>query len=181
MVRSGFFAPWVDNHVHLGFRTPDQNLHRASGSLPLSLPVSPTPLAWDGTGRVAETGETYVVLDTPRHPGPDTGWCGIGVGEGVDGGGGVLDGGFPHYDGGGVFRQGASATTTEPVSLLGHPVGDRRGRTVTWRDVRVEIGGRAAVGLSLFLARDAPAGAKVVCPEHDFERGDRLTVRVVPV
>jgi hypothetical protein len=183
MVRSGFFAPWVDNHVHLGFRTPDQNPHRASGSLPLSLPLSPTPLAWDGTGRVAATGETYVVLDTPRHPGSDASWCGIGVDEGVDGEGGVLDGGLPHYDGGGVFLQaptGSSGSADGPVSLLGHPVGDRRGRTVAWRDVRVEIGGRVAVGLSLFLARDGPAGAKVVCPDHDFERGERLTVRVVP-
>ena len=25
LVRAGFFAPWVDNHIHLGFRGPDAN------------------------------------------------------------------------------------------------------------------------------------------------------------
>jgi len=25
LVRAGFFAPWVDNHLHVGFRGPDQN------------------------------------------------------------------------------------------------------------------------------------------------------------
>jgi hypothetical protein len=191
MVRSGFFAPWVDNHVHLGFRTPDQNLVRASGSLPVSLPTPPTPLAWDGVGRVVETGETYVVLDSPVHPGRDAGWCGIVAGDPNAGSArgaraGVLDGGLPHYDGGGVLD--APATTTHPgtgteraapVSLLGRVVGDRHGRTVTWRDVAVEANGRPAVGLSLFLARAGPAGAKVVCPGHEFEPGQRVTVRIV--
>jgi hypothetical protein len=207
MVRSGFFAPWVDNHVHLGFRRPTQNLQRASGSLPLSLPVVPTPLAWDGTGTVVEVGETYVVLDAPVHPGRDAGWCGIGavstgnpetMAERV----GVLDGGFAHYDGGGILDEVASTTgpatvatdadgdtktntdagtppTAGPVSFLGQVVGDRRGRTVTWRDVRIEVEGQPAVGVSLFLARDGPAGAKVVYPEHAFAPGDRLTVRIV--
>ncbi|WP_318568191.1 hypothetical protein [Salinigranum marinum] len=191
MVRSGFFAPWVDNHVHLGFRTPDQNLVRASGSLPVSLPAPPTPLAWDGEGTVVETGETYVVLDSPAHPGRDAGWCGIVVGdpdaESARGAhAGVLDGGLPHYDGGGVLDAtaigGGTETGTErvgPVSLLGRVVGDRHGRTVTWRDVVVEANGRPAVGLSLFLARAGPAGAKVVCPGHEFEPGQRVTVRIV--
>ena len=197
MVRSGFFAPWVDNHVHLGFRTRGQNLHRASGSLPLSLPIEPTPLAWDGTGTVVETGRTYVVLDAPAHPGPETRWCGLGVDDGADESvgatadcdgvsdgdvldRGVLDGGLPHYDGGGFLG------STEPksdrdnaVSLLGCVVGDRRGRTVTWRDVTVEVDDRPAVGLSLFLARGGPAGVKIVCPDHGFERGERITVRLV--
>jgi hypothetical protein len=192
MVRSGFFAPWVDNHVHLGFRTADQNLVRASGSLPVALPAPPTPLAWDGEGTVVEIGETYVVLDSPAHPGRDAGWCGIVADAGDPDAGsarraraGVLDGGLPHYDGGGVLD--ATATETEagagpervgPVSLLGRVVGDRHGRTVSWRDVAVEANGRAAVGLSLFLARAGPAGAKVVCPGHGFEPGQRVTVRI---
>jgi hypothetical protein len=210
MVRSGFFAPWVDNHVHLGFRTGDQNLQRASGSLPLSLSTPVTPLAWDGTGRVVETGETYVVLDTPAHPGRAAGWCGLGADRGVstpDATRGVLDGGLPHYDGGGFLsatpatgvgdegeaememeaktetEMGMVEMTAEqrddgPVSLLGQVVGDRHGRTVAWRDVTVEANGTPVVGLSLFLARDGPAGVKVVCPDHGFERGDWLTVRV---
>ena len=36
LVRAGFFAPWVANHLHLGFRSPGADLHRASGSLPLA-------------------------------------------------------------------------------------------------------------------------------------------------
>jgi hypothetical protein len=173
MVRSGFFAPWVDNHVHLGFRTTGQNLHRASGSLPVSLPVVPRPLAWDGRGTVRETGETYVVVDAPAHPGQ--GWCGIGA-EGDGEHAGVLDGGLPHYDGGGVL--GASPETEGPVSLLGTVVGDRTGRTVAWRDVELEVSGERAHGLSLFLASAGPAGAKVVCPGHAFERGERVRVQV---
>jgi hypothetical protein len=194
MVRSGFFAPWVDNHVHLGFRTPDQHLHRASGSLPLALPVDPTPLVWDGTGTVVETGDTYVVLDAPDHPGPETGWCGVGAfaasaadgdAAGERGGGdgavvGVLDGGLPHYDGGGLLGVDADAGSG-PVSLLGRAVGDRVGQRVAWRDVGVAVGGRPARGLSLFLAAAGPAGAKVVCPGHDLDRGERVAVRITPV
>ena len=202
MVRSGFFAPWVDNHVHLGFRTPEQNLVRASGSLPVSLPAPPTPLAWDGAGTVVETGETYVVLDSPVHPGRDAGWCGIVAGDPSAGSAqgapaGVLDGGLPHYDGGGVLDGGRPHTVGDgggpdatapapgraehagPVSLLGRVVGDRHGRTVTWRDVAVEANGRPAVGLSLFLTRAGPAGVKVVCPGHEFDPGQRVTVRIV--
>ncbi len=179
MVRSGFFAPWVDNHVHLGFREETQNLQRASGSLPLSLPFAPTPLEWDGCGRVVEMGETYVVLDSPAHPGG--GWCGIGAdGDDESESRGVLDGGLPHYEGGGLLGDpiAGEEQSAGPVSLLGTVVGDHTGRTVTWRDVRVEVDGERAHGLSLFLAREGPAGAKVVCPGHTFERGERVQVRV---
>jgi hypothetical protein len=182
MVRSGFFAPWVDNHVHLGFRTRSQNLQRASGSLPLSLPFAPTPLAWDGAGTVVETGETYVVLDTPTHPGRTQGWCGIGASTGVeDEHAGVIDGGLPHYDKGGLLgvASAENSANTGPVSLLGSVVGDRTGRTVTWRDVGVEVSGERAHGLSLFVACDGPAGAKVVCLDHAFEPGEQVQVRIV--
>jgi len=43
LVRAGFFAPWVDNHLHVGFRGPDQNPYRATGSLPIELGVSVRP------------------------------------------------------------------------------------------------------------------------------------------
>ena len=175
MVRSGFFAPWVDNHVHLGFRTPSQNLQRASGSLGVDLPTRPTALPWDGTGTVVETGETYVALDAPTHPGSASGWCGIAAD-----GGGVVDGGLPHYDGGGLLAEHREADedANGPVSLLGTVVGERSGRTVDWGDVAVAVNGEPAVGLSLFLACDGPAGAKVVCPGHDFVEGERVTVTV---
>ncbi|WP_204265583.1 hypothetical protein, partial [Enterobacter hormaechei] len=37
LVRAGFFAPWVPYHIHLGFRDPDANPYRASGSLPVDV------------------------------------------------------------------------------------------------------------------------------------------------
>jgi hypothetical protein len=47
LVRSGFFAPWVPDHLHLGFRPHEADPFRASGSLPLELDVDSRPLAWD--------------------------------------------------------------------------------------------------------------------------------------
>jgi hypothetical protein len=194
MVRSGFFAPWVDNHVHLGFRKADQNLQRASGSLPVSLPSAPTPLAWDGRGTVVETGETFVVLDRPLHPG-DGDWCGLAACGGSDGAGddgkarrgdgpaesvvGVLDGGMPHYDGGGVLA-GSGAVDSGPVSFLGQVVGERRSRDVSWRPFGVRANGSAVTGLSLFCARAGPVGVKIVCPGHELERGEQVTVTIAP-
>ncbi|WP_152039806.1 hypothetical protein [Salinigranum salinum] len=174
LVRSGFFAPWVDNHVHLGFRRPTQNLQRASGSLPLSLPVVPTPLAWDGTGTVVEAGETYVVLDAPAHPTPGEAFAGVATDDGC-----VLDGGFGHYAGGGLLTRGAGAgDPLRPVSFLGHPIGDATGRDVAWRDVNVLANGERITGLSLFAARDPEFGAKLVCPDREFAVGDEVRVTV---
>jgi hypothetical protein len=168
MVRSGFFAPWVDNHLHLGFRRHDQHLLRAGGSLRLELPlaVRPDPVAWDGVGRVAEVGETYVLLDTPAA---GTGWTGVAAD-----GAGVLDGGLAHYTGGGLHdgRDG-------PVSLLGYEVGTATDRTVTWDGFDVLANGERVTGLSLFVAHDSP-GVKVVCPDHGFEVGDRVEVSFCP-
>jgi len=167
MIRSGFFAPWVDNHVHLGFRDPDANPYRAAGSLPIETTVDVHSLDWDGIGVVREVGETYVVLDEPQHPNPGT-WAGLAAGPG-----GVLDGGCPHYDGGGVLP-GADG----PVSLAGMRVGVADGRDVAWDDVTLRANGRPIEGVSLFIARDADFGAKLVCPGHEFAVGDRLTVSV---
>jgi len=164
MVRSGFFAPWVDNHVHLGFRRPDQHLLRAGGSLRLELPseVRPAAVEWDGTGRVAEVGETYVLLDTPDQSG---GWTGIAAD-----GGGVLDGGLAHYTGGGL-HDGPDGS----VSLLGYELGTVTDRTVTWDEFDVLANGERVTGLSLFVAHDDP-GVKVVCPAHEFAVGERIEV-----
>jgi len=169
LVRSGFFAPWVDDHVHLGFRRRDQHLLRAGGSHPLSLPVDPRPLEWDGTGTVVEVGETYVVLDAP------TSGAGEWVGVAADGGG-VLDGGLAHYEGGGLLGRGAGG----PVSLLGYEVGTAAGRTVEWGAFDVLANGERATGLSLFCARDRGFGAKVVHPGHGLAVGDGVEVAFRP-
>jgi hypothetical protein len=170
MVRSGFFAPWVDNHVHVGFRRRGQNVHRARGSLPLVTDVAVEPLRWDGVGTVVETGETYAVLDAPAHPNPGEGFVGLAADDGT-----VVDGGLPHYAAGGVLADGADGRT---LSLLGHPVGTVRGRDVAWRDVEVVANGRRITGLSLFADRTAAFGAKLVCPDQTFAVGDEVRVTV---
>ncbi|MFB6072522.1 MAG: hypothetical protein ABEJ88_06095, partial [Halobacterium sp.] len=167
LVRSGFFAPWVDNHVHLGFRTHDQDPVRASGSRPLDLGVGVEPVDWDGTGTVVATGDTWALLDEPAHPAPGETFAGL---AGDDGG--VLDGGVPHYEAG--YATGCGET----VSLFGTTVGDRTGdRTVAWRDVTPTANGDPIRGLSLWLGRDA-LGCKLVAPGHDLRVGDRVSVDV---
>lgn len=187
LVRAGFFAPWVDNHLHVGFRSPDVNPYRASGSLPLSVEVDPVPLPWDGTGTVVETGETYAILDTPTHPDPGETWVGIGARLDQTGAGTdatetgktpvVLDGGLPHYDFGGQYGETGNKASAS-VTLLGARVGEARGRNVTWDDPVVLSNGQPITGISLFLARDAAFGAKLICPAHTFEIGDEVTVRI---
>ena len=167
MVRSGFFAPWVDNHLHLGFREHGQNAVRASGSLPLDLDVPIEPASWDGRATVVETGETWIRLDEPTHPVPGEAYAALASDEGF-----VLDGGLPHYEAG--YAEGVGET----VSLLGTVVGDRTGdRTVTWRDIAVTVDDVPAKGLSLWLGRD-DLGCKVVCPGHGFVAGDEVAVGI---
>ncbi|SEQ95711.1 hypothetical protein [Natrinema salaciae] len=178
LVRAGFFAPWVDNHLHVGVRDPDQNPYRASGSLPLELGVSVRPLEWDGTGRVVSTGDTYAVLDSPAHPDPGAAFVGVRADDG-----GVLDGGLPHYDGGGLLERPAPVDTAgapaeRVVSLNGDRLGVADGRTIAWDDATVTANGEPITGLSLFCARDADFGAKLICPERSFERGELVRVRV---
>ncbi|GAA0249089.1 hypothetical protein ACFFQF_07495 [Haladaptatus pallidirubidus] len=172
MIRSGFFAPWVANHIHLGFRPRDSNPVRASGSLPMGCPVEIEPLVWDGSGRVVATGDTFVVLDSPTHPAPGerfVGIAGVADGETV-----VLDGGFPHYEGGGALANGFP-TVSDSVSLFGSTIGSSDGRTVTWNDVEIRANGTPITGLSLFAAREQ-FGAKLVCPGHGFSVGDSISV-----
>lgn len=179
LVRSGFFAPWVANHIHLGFRKHGTNPVRASGSLPLDLPVEIEPLAWDGTGRVVETGGTFVVLDSPTHPAPGNRFAGIQTIVGDDDGDDmVLDGGLPHYEGGGVLgTPERRAGHTRPVSFLGSRVGLATGRNVTWDDVEIRVNGDPITGISLFVSMEQ-FGAKLVCPGHDFSVGDPVSVSV---
>ncbi|WP_276299820.1 hypothetical protein [Halorussus lipolyticus] len=175
MVRSGFFAPWVDNHIHLGFRDPDANPFRASGSLPLELAddleISGVP--WDGRGEVVTAGETYAILDAPDHPAPGTQFAGISAD-----GDGVLDGGLPHYDGGGLVGAD-SDDVPESVALAGQQVATAAAadRTISWDDLTVLANGTPITGLSFFFAREA-LGAKLVCPEVDFEVGETVEVEI---
>jgi hypothetical protein len=192
LIRSGFFAPWVANHIHLGFRERGTNPVRASGSLPIDVPIEIEPLAWDGAGRVVETDETFVVLDSPTHHAPGERFAGIEALLGGDGTRVVVDGGLPHYEGGGVLRTpnsradpqwdgaGFSASNFEsaestPVSLLGTHIGRANGRTVAWDDVEISANGEPITGLSLFVSLEQ-FGAKLVCPDHDFSVGDSISV-----
>ena len=183
MVRSGFFAPWVGTHVHVGFRRPDQNLLRAGGSLPLEAAVDVEPLAWDGVGTVTETGDTYAVLDAPTHPAPGERFAGIAGHVGAeDGTSVVLDGGLAHYAGGGLPGRAVTPESDQsgagPVTFLGHHVGDATGRNVAWRDIDVLANGERITGMSLFTALDPEFGAKLVCPDRRFAVGDEVRVTV---
>ncbi|MFC7044403.1 hypothetical protein ACFQH6_02360 [Halobacteriaceae archaeon GCM10025711] len=166
MVRSGFFAPWVANHIHLGFREHDTNPVRASGSLRLDVDVPVEPVPWDGVGTVAETGDTWVLLDAPAHPASGEYFAGIA------GSAGVLDGGMPHYDAGGVL-----GGVDGPVSFLGANLGTVAGRDVAWNDLAVRANGTPVTGLSFFLGRDW-LGAKLVTPDWSAAVGDRVEVTV---
>lgn len=168
LVRSGFFGRWVDNHIHLGFRTPEQNLRRASGSVPVDIETSVVGVRWDGAGTVTETGPTHVRIDSPPHDGQ--GFAALASDEGVP-----LDGGLPHYTGGGVLTE-----IGREITLLGTTVGDLKERAVTWRDVAVYANGRRATGLSLF-ASQGPLGTKLVFHDgHGFAVGDHVRVAIEP-
>ena len=156
-IRSGYFAPWVDDHLHLGFRPPGADPVRAGGSLPVAADVEVRPVAWDGRGTVVEHEETYVVLDAPGHPAPGEGFAGIAADPAAgDGTGGALDGGLPHYAGAGLVggRDGA-------VSVVGTRVGRASGGLVTWDDVEVLANGTPVTGLSFACHRER-LGAKLV-------------------
>jgi len=169
LVRSGFFAPWVENHLHVGFRSPDRNYLRASGSLPLETDVDVKPLAWDGRGRAVEIGETYVVLDLPEHPEPGKSFVGIGD----DSGRIAIDGGLPHFGRGGTF-----AGHDGPVELLGTEIGRSEGYYIKWKPVKIYANGSPIKGISLFASMNKRFGARLVCPEVTFEEGEMVDVEI---
>jgi len=177
LVRAGFFAPWVPNHIHLGFRAADANPYRAAGSLPVEAGVDVQPLSWDGTGTVVETGETWARLDSPTHPAPGERFVGLAAGGGRDGSASkssVLDGGLPHYEWGGLL--GGDSETAVP-RLAGQRVGTADGRTVGWDDIAVLANGDPVTGVALFCSRD-DAGVKLVGEGVDLAVGERVTVTV---
>lgn len=165
LVRAGFFAPWVPNHIHLGFRDHDSNPYRASGSLPLELAVDVTPLSWDGSGTVLETGDTWARLDAPAHPNPGSEFVGL------ESDGGVLDGGFPHYDGGGLHGD------AERALVAGTEVGTVSDRDVAWHNVAVRANEREVTGLALYCSRDE-FGIKLVGENIEFTVGDTVEISV---
>ena len=175
--RSGFFGQWVDDHVHLGFRAPGASALRASGSLPVDVDVPVEPIQWDGEGVVVERGPTHVLLDAPAHPDPGGTFAALASDEGVP-----LDGGLAHYAGGGVFGGDSAGRLDErtTATLFGTRVGAADGRGLAWDPVDVLANGERVVGLSLFAARDAGYGAKVVCPDREFEIGEAVSLGVVP-
>jgi hypothetical protein len=166
-VRSGYFAPWVADHLHLGFRRREADPVRASGSLRVGADVAVAALPWDGTGTVVETGGTWVRLDEPTGATPGA-WAGI---EGAAGT--ALDGGLPHYAGG-----GALPSADGPLTLAGTRVGVASGRTATWDDVTVVANGTPITGLSCFLSRERGWGAKLVWRDHGLDAGDDVRVAV---
>ena len=176
LVRAGFFAPWVANHVHLGFRESDANHHRAAGSLPLELDpgLNIDALAWDGTGTVVAAGDTYAVLDRPAHPAPGERFAGIAATDRASDPVGALDGGLPHYDGGGLLR--ARGRPSEAF-LLGERVGNVDGRDVAWRGLTVLANGEPVRGIALALGRDR-AGVKLVGEGIDLPVGADVTVEI---
>ncbi|MFC7323068.1 hypothetical protein ACFQMF_00585 [Halorubrum rutilum] len=190
--RSGFFGRWVDDHVHLGFRAPGANALRASGSLPVEVDVDVKPIAWDGEGVVAERGPTHALLDAPVHPDPGGSFAALASDEGIP-----LDGGLAHYAGGGAFGGGAvpdgdgggrvgradrfgRLDEGTAAALWGTRVGVAAGRGLAWDPVDVLANGERVVGLSLFAARDAGYGAKVVCPDRELAVGEAVSLDVVP-
>lgn len=177
LVRAGFFAPWVDNHIHLGFRCSDTDPYRASGSLAIDVDVPIEALPWDGTGRVVESSDTYAVLDAPTNLISGERFVGIACENGV------LDGGCPHYDGGGLLRAGGDGDSMRPrsreeVTLAGSCVGSANGRNVQWDDIEIRANGTQITGISLFLAQDLAFGAKLVCPDMTFEEEERVEVAI---
>ena len=169
LVRAGFFAPWVKNHLHVGFRAPEPNYTRASGSLPLSADIDVEPLRWDGTGTIKEAGKTYAMLDLPEHPSPGDTFVGIAD----DSGKVAIDGGLPHFDRGGVFGD-----YTGNLKLLETTIGEVQDGMVEWSPVQVYANTTPIMGLSLFAARTNDFGARLVCPEHSFSVGTEVSVEI---
>jgi hypothetical protein len=176
LVRAGFFAPWVANHVHLGFREYGANHHRAAGSLPLKLDpgLEVEALDWDGTGTVVAAGDTYAVLDSPTHPAPGERFAGLAATDRAGDPVGVLDGGFPHYDGGGLLR--ARGRPSEAF-LLDERVGRVDGRDAAWTDFTVLANGDPVRGLAFALGRD-DAGVKLVGESVGLPVGTDIRVEI---
>jgi len=169
LVRSGYFSRWVDNHIHLGIRPVGADPGRASGSLRLGLEATLAAVPWNGIGRVRAVEGTYVRLDAPRHPAPGEVFAGV---EGAPGA--ALDGGLPHYGGGGAHvADPLAAVEVEAFRLAGYPVGtadgdDGDGERADDRDDGTTPDDPELEGLS------GPA-AEALAPPDDTDGSDRRT------
>ncbi|MFB6185640.1 MAG: hypothetical protein ABEI86_02080 [Halobacteriaceae archaeon] len=171
LIRSGYFAPWVANHLHVEFRPLQMNPIRAKGSLPIYLESEIVPIAWDGTGTVQERDNTYVILDSPTHSQPGEYFVGFGS-DSMDR---VIDGGLPHYPNGGVI-----ADYNSEISFQGSVIGTPdNGRTLHWPDMTIHANNKQIHGLSLFCAKDK-LYAKLICPDTTFPIGTEITVSIDP-
>ncbi len=165
LVRSGYFAPWVENHIHLEFRAYSADPMRATGSVPIEVTVPIEAVKWNGSGRIVSRGDSFVTLDGPAHPCPSQAFAGVAAA------GGVIDGGFPHYETGGIL-----GNPTGSVRFLGKRIGKRNRRTVTWDSFQVLVNGCSVTGISFVLHRDAVRVKLVSVDELPLEVGDAATV-----
>ncbi|MUV90291.1 hypothetical protein GJ629_10620 [Halapricum sp. CBA1109] len=164
-VRAGFFAPWVPDHLHVGFRPHGADTDRAAGSLPITIDADLRPLSWDGTGTVVAAGETWARLDAPAHPDPGEYFVGLGSD------GGVLDGGLPHYEHGGLLGGGDRAV------VAGTEVGAVTDGRVRWHDLTVRANGDPVTGIALCCARER-FGVKLVGEGVNLDVGAAVRVRI---
>ncbi|WP_330631161.1 hypothetical protein [Halocatena halophila] len=179
-VRSGFFDPWVAQHIHLGFRSHDANPYRAEGSEPIDLDVDVQAIDWDGTGTVIETTETAARLAIESERLGSDSFVGLTL-QSADGQRMAIDGGLAHYSNGGWCGLSAEPPPQEtPVSFLGRPIGTCDDRTLEWNTLTVVANGRQITGLSCFLTRSTPT-VKLVCPAHTFAVGETVSVQIQPL
>ncbi len=178
-VRSGFFDPWVAQHIHLGFRSHNANPYRAGGSEPIDLDVAVRALDWDGTGTVIETTETAARLAIAGETPATDSFVGLTM-RSTTGQRMVIDGGLAHYPNGGWCRlAGEPPTRDASVSFLGRQIGTCDDRTLQWDPLTVVANGQPITGLSCFLTRSNPQ-VKLVCPEQTFTVGETVSVRIQP-
>ena len=177
LLRSGYFGPWVEDHIHLEFRSRDADVRRARGSLPIDIELPVEPVTWDGSGRVIELAPSYAVLDRPGGQRVDDTFYGLATDCGA-----AVDGGIAHYTGGGLHD-----LTGGPVSVLGERVGTAspdpgRGSLsrIWWNAVTITANGAPIRGLGCRLWRGGHGGVTLVQPEADFSLGEHVQVAVTP-
>lgn len=179
LLRSGYFARWVRNHLHLGFRHRDRDIYRASGSAPITISTGIEPLYWDGRGTITEVEASYARVRPHGLDDLDDGqWVALASEEGA-----LLDGGLAHYGHGGILAvDGArkfSLTAGSPeVSLLETPVGRASGRSIAWHDVEIVANDSPVTGLALYCARMSEFAIKLVEPSASLSAGDTVHVRI---
>jgi len=171
-LRSGYFHPWTDPHLHIEVRRrPD--LIRARGGLPIDLlnnlessPFTPSQISCI-SGQFSLITDEYVLVET-RSPLPRLGYY-SGLTASIGGVNGILDCGIPHYRFGGLYTP--STLGVRSLSILeinGRAVGrvcKSLNSTILFETLsaRIEVNGIPILGLSLRL-----------------HLGDSRTVKIIP-